>query len=183
MRALERHAGRFAASLEEVDPDDIGATVRRIRRAREEHAVEAVTTFPAGCSPQVPLSDRRYYAVYQTCVDVMHFDEVCFGFPELRIVMRHGAEPWEELAVKLMIEWSGLSYMTSGFAPRYCPNPIVEYANTRGADRVMDAGYYPMGLSLRRIVTELPSVALRDHVWPSFLRDDAVRVFNLNVAQ
>ena len=35
------------------------------------------------------------------CQDVMHFDQVCYDFPELRIVMRHGAEPWEALAVKL----------------------------------------------------------------------------------
>ena len=78
---------------------------------------QSTTTFPAGCNPQVPVSDRLYYPVYQTCVDldipivvnagiagprvpsecqnVMHFDQVCYDFPELRIVMRHGAEPWE----------------------------------------------------------------------------------------
>jgi predicted TIM-barrel fold metal-dependent hydrolase len=201
-RALERHPNRFAVSLE-VDPNDIGAAVRRIRRAREVHAIKAVTTFPAGCSPQVPVSDRRYYPVYQTCIDldipivvnagiagprvpsecqdVMHFDEVCFDFPELRIVMRHGAEPWEELAVKLMLKWPGLYYMTSAFAPKYYPKAIVDYANTRGADKVMYAGYYPMGLSLDRIFAELPAVPFRDHVWPKFLRENAVRVFNLEL--
>ena len=29
-----------------------------------------VTTFPAGCNPQVPVSDRRYYPIYQTCIDL-----------------------------------------------------------------------------------------------------------------
>ena len=62
--------------------------------------------------------------------------------------MRHGAEPWEELAVKLMLKWPGLYYMTSGFAAEYYPKAIVDYANTRGADKIMYAGYYPMGLSL-----------------------------------
>ena len=129
-----------------------------------------MTTFPAGCSPQVPVSDRRYYPIYQTCIDldipvvvnagiagprvpsecqdVMHFDQVCYDFPELRIVMRHGAEPWEDLAVKLMLKWPGLYYMTSAFAPKYYPKAIVDYANTRGADKIMYAGYYPMGLDL-----------------------------------
>jgi uncharacterized protein len=202
--ALERHSSRFAASLE-VDPNDIGTTVRRIRRAREEHDIKAVTTFPAGCSPQVPVSDRRYYPVYQTCVDldipivvnagiagprvpsdcqhVMHFDEVCFDFPDLRIVMRHGAEPWEDLAVKLMLKWPGLYYMTSAFAPKYYPKAIVDYANTRGADKVMYAGYYPMGLSLDRIFSELPAVPFRDHVWPKFLRENAEHVFKLDLAR
>ncbi len=199
-RALERYPHRFAAGLE-IDPNDIGAVVRRIRQAHEEHRIVAVTTFPAGCNPQVPVSDRRYYPIYQTCVDldiamvvnadiagprvpsecqhVMHFDQVCYDFPELRIVMRHGAEPWEDLAVKLMLKWPGLHYMTSGFAPKYYPRTIIDYANSRGTDKIMYAGYYPMGLSLDRIFAELPHVPFRDHVWPSFLRDNAIRVFKL----
>ena len=139
-----------------------------------------MTTFPAGCNPQVPVSDRRYYPVYQACIDldlpivvnagiagprvpsacqdVMHFDQVCYDFPELRIVMRHGAEPWEELAVKLMLKWPGLHYMTSAFAPKYYPKAIIDYANTRGADKIMYAGYFPMALTLERIFTELADV-------------------------
>ena len=200
IRALERYPDRFAASLE-VDPNDIGGAVRNIRRAHQEHDIKAVSTFPAGCIPQVPLSDRRYYPVFQTCVDldipiianagiagprvpsdcqdVMHFDQVCYDFPELRIVMRHGAEPWEELAVKLMLKWPGLYYMTSAFAPKYYPQAIVDYANTRGAEKIMYAGYYPMGLSLERIFTEMPDVPFRDRVWPQFLRENAMRVFKL----
>jgi uncharacterized protein len=199
-RALAEHPDRFAASLE-IDPNDITKAVRRIRRAHDEYGIKAVTTFPAGCNPQVPVSDRRYYPVYQTCIDldvpiivnagiagprlpsacqdVMHFDQVCYDFPDLRIVMRHGAEPWEALAVKLMLKWPGLHYMTSAFAPKYYPTAIVDYANTRGVDKVMYAGYYPMGLSLDRIFAELPHVAFRDHVWPKFLRENAMRVFKL----
>ena len=198
--ALQRYPERFVASLE-VDPNDIGGAVRRIREAHAEHGIVAVTTFPAGCNPQVPVSDRRYYAVYQTCVDldipiivnagiagprvpsacqdVMHFDQVCYDFPDLRIVMRHGAEPWEDLAVKLMLKWPGLFYMTSAFAPKYYPKAIVDYANSRGAEKIMYAGYYPMGLSLDRIFSEMPNVPFRDHVWPMFLRENAMRVFKL----
>jgi predicted TIM-barrel fold metal-dependent hydrolase len=200
-RAIAEHPGRFVPSLE-VDPNDITGVVRKIRHVHEKYGLKAVTSFPAGCQPQVPVSDRRYYPVYQTCIDldipvvvnagiagprtpsacqdVMHFDEVCYDFPELRIVMRHGAEPWEELAIKLMLKWPGLYYMTSAFAPKYYPKAIIDYANTRGADKVMYAGYYPMGLSLERIFSELPDVPFRDHVWPRFLRENAVEVFKLD---
>jgi predicted TIM-barrel fold metal-dependent hydrolase len=200
-RALQEHPDRFVASLE-VDPNDISGAVRAVRAAHDEHGIKAVTSFPSGCNPQVPVSDRRYYPVYQTCIDldipivvnagiagprfpsacqdVMHFDEVCYDFPELRIVMRHGAEPWEALAVKLMLKWPGLYYMTSAFAPKYYPKAIIDYANTRGADKIMYAGYYPMGLSLERIFREMPDVPFRDHVWPKFLRENAVRVFKLD---
>lgn len=199
-RALRDHPYRFVASLA-VDPNDMTAAVRRIRQAHDEHGIKAVTSFPAGCNPQVPISDRRYYPVFQTCVDldipivlnagvpgprvpgacqdVEHFDQVCYDFPELRVVMRHGAEPQTDLAVKLMLKWPGLHFMSSGFAPRYYPQAIVDYANTRGADKVMYAGYYPMGLSLRRIFDELPFVPLKDDVWPKFLQGNARRVFAL----
>jgi predicted TIM-barrel fold metal-dependent hydrolase len=200
--AIERYPDRFKPTLE-VDPNNIGVAVKRIRRAHEEFQIKAVTTFPAGCNPQVPLSDRLYYPIYQTCVDldiplvanagiagprvpsecqnVMHFDQVCYDFPDLRLVMRHGAEPWEDLAVKLMLKWPGLYYMTSAFAPKYYPKAIVDYANTRGADKIMYAGYYPMGLSLDRIFSELPHVPFRDQVRPLFVRENAVRVFKLEV--
>jgi hypothetical protein len=199
-RALREHPDRFVAALS-VDPNDITGAVRQIRKAKDELDIKAVTSFPAGCNPQVPVSDRRYYPVFQTCIDldipivlnagipgprvpaacqdVMHFDQVCFDFPELRIVMRHGAEPWQELAVKLMLKWPGLYYMPSAFAPKYYPQAILDYANSRGADKVMYAGYYPMGLSLRRIFEEMQDVALKDEVWPKFLRDNAMRVFKL----
>jgi predicted TIM-barrel fold metal-dependent hydrolase len=199
-RALKEHPDRFAASLS-VDPNDITGEVRNIRKAKDEHDIKAVTSFPAGCNPQVPVSDRRYYPIYQTCIDldlpiivnagipgprlpaacqdVMHFDQVCYDFPELRIVMRHGAEPWEALAVKLMLKWPGLYYMPSAFAPKHYPKAIIDYANTRGSEKVMYAGYYPMGLSLRRIFDEMPNVPFKDDVWPKFLRENAMRVFKL----
>jgi predicted TIM-barrel fold metal-dependent hydrolase len=201
MRAQKDHPGRFITSIE-IDPNDITGAVRKIRRYKDEHDIKAVTTFPAGCNPQVPVDDRRYYPIYQACIDldivivsnagiagprfpskcqdVMLFDQVCYDFPELRIVMRHGAEPWEELAVKLMLKWPNLYYMPSAFAPKHYPEAIIKYANTRGADKVMYAGYYPMGLSLERIFTEMPNVPFRDHVWPKFLRDNAIRVFKLD---
>ena len=200
-RALDQHPDRFKASLE-IDPNKITGAVRRIRKAHADYDIKAVTTFPAGCNPQVPVSDRRYYPIYQTCIDldipiisnagipgprvpaacqdVMHFDEVCYDFPELRIIMRHGAEPWEALAVKLMLKWPGLHYCTSAFAPKYYPKAVVDYANTRGADKVIYAGYYPMGLSLERIMTEMGDVPFRDHVWPKFLHQNAARVLGLD---
>ena len=178
---MKDHPDRFIGSIE-IDPNDITGAVRKIRQMKDEHDIKAVTTFPAGCNPQVPVDDRRYYPIYQTCIDldipivsnagiagprfpsacqdVMLFDEVCYDFPELRIVMRHGAEPWEELAVKLMLKWPNLYYMPSAFAPKHYPKAIIDYANTRGADKIMYAGYYPMGLSLERIFTEMPERAV-----------------------
>ncbi len=108
-------------------------------------------------------------------------DEVCWFFPDLKFVMRHGADPWTDLAVKLMLKWPNLYYSTSAFAPRHYPESILNYANSRGADKVMYAGYYPMGLSLERIFTEMPNVPFKDEeVFAKFLRHNAARVFGLD---
>jgi predicted TIM-barrel fold metal-dependent hydrolase len=78
-----------------------------------------------------------------------------------------------------MLKWPGLHYSTSAFAPKYYPKDIVDFANTRGADKILYAGYFPMGLSLERIRRELPSVGFKDEVWPKFLRENALRVLGL----
>ncbi|HEX7094474.1 MAG TPA: amidohydrolase family protein [Acidimicrobiales bacterium] len=200
IEAKKRYPGRVAFVME-VDPNDVMGAVRKVKQAKAEHDLKAVSVFPAGCFPQVPVNDPKMYPLYATCVEldipiivnagiagprlpsmcqhVELFDIVCYDFPELRIVMRHGAEPWTFLATKLMLKWPGLYYMTSAFAPKYYPKDIIDYANSRGADKVMYAGYYPAGLTLERIFRELPNVPLRDHVWPKFLRENALRVFNL----
>jgi hypothetical protein len=82
------------------------------------------------------------------------------------------AQPWAG-------KWPNLHYSTSAFAPRHYPPEIVAYANTRGADKIVDAGYSPMGLSLERIFGDLPHAPFEDEVWPRFLRQNAVRVLGL----
>ena len=69
---------------------------------------------------------------------------------------------------------------TSAFAPRYYPQAIIDYANTRGADKIIYAGYFPAGLTYDRIFSELPDVAFKDEVWPKFLRTNAERILGLS---
>jgi predicted TIM-barrel fold metal-dependent hydrolase len=198
--ALKRHPDRFIGSVG-ADPNEGMEGIRKIVRAYETWGIRAVGVFPAGTFPQVAINDKKMYPIYAKCVElgipvfccagvpgprlkmaVQHvelIDEVMYDFPELVFVTRHGCEPWQELAVKLMRKWPGLHYSTSAFAPRYYPKAIVDYANTRGADKILYAGYFPMGLSLERIMTELPSVPFRDHVWPKFLRENSLRVLGL----
>ncbi len=79
-----------------------------------------------------------------------------------------------------MLKWPGLHYSTSAFAPKHYPKAIIDYANTRGADKIIYAGYFPMGLSLDKIFQQLRDVPFKDEVWPKFLRDNARRVLKLD---
>ena len=75
----------------------------------------------------VPPSDAIYYPLYAKCVeldlplsintglpgppvpgecqDPIHLDRVCYRFPDLRLVMAHGADPWWTTAIRLMIKY------------------------------------------------------------------------------
>ncbi|MDB5421578.1 MAG: amidohydrolase 2, partial [Brevundimonas sp.] len=79
----------------------------------------------------------------------------------------------------LMLKWPGLHYSTSAFAPKHYDPNIIKYANTRGADKIIYAGYFPMGLSLDRIFSDMQNVPFKDEVWPKFLRENAIKVFDL----
>ena len=94
--------------------------------------------------------------------------------------MRHGGEPDEDLAIKLMLKWPNLFYSTSAFSPKYYPTAIIDYANTRGAEKILYGGYFPFALELDRIFAELRSVLFRDHVWEPFLHSNAARLYTSN---
>ncbi len=198
--ALKRHPDRFVGQGF-VDPNQGMDGIREMIRMHEELGVGSFTAFNAGYNPQVGIDDALMYPIYAKCVEldapifvcagvpgprfpmwpqeVSRIDRVMYDFPELVFVTRHGCEPWEELAVKLMLKWPNLYYSTSAFAPKHYPRAIVDYANTRGADKIIYAGYFPMGLSLERIMADMPDVPFRDDVWPKFLRDNARRVLKL----
>ncbi len=199
--ALKTFPDRFVPSGALVDPNDVMGSVNAIRREYEQFGIRATSVFPAGTFPQVPIDDPKMYPIYATCVElgipifvcagvpgprvpfapqeVSRIDIVMFDFPDLVFVTRHGCEPWEDLAVKLMLKWPNLYYSTSAFAPKYYPKAIIDYANSRGADKIIYAGYFPMGLSLERIFSELPNVPLKDEVWPKFLYGNAARILGL----
>ncbi len=199
-KTLADHPDRFFGAYE-VDPNKGMDEIRTLVMMYEKWGIKAATAFPAGLLPQVPINDKKFYPFYAKCVEldipifvcagipgprvpfspqhVERIDEVMYDFPDLRFVTRHGCEPWTALAVKLMLKWPNLYYSTSAFAPKHYPRDIINYANTRGADKVIYAGYFPMGLSLDRIMGDMPNVGFKDEVWPKFLRENASKVLKL----
>ena len=150
--ALKMFPDRFIPSGAISDPNDVMGSVNAIRREYEQFGIRATSVFPSGTFPQVPIDDPKMYPIYATCVElgipifvcagvpgpripmapqeVSRIDIVMFDFPDLVFVTRHGCEPWEDLAVKLMLKWPNLYYSTSAFAPKYYPKAIIDYANS-----------------------------------------------------
>jgi predicted TIM-barrel fold metal-dependent hydrolase len=156
-RALRDHPDRFFPILQ-VNPNLGMEGVGHMLRAHERFGIKAVSCFPAGLTPQVAIGDKKFYPIYAKCVElgipiflnagvpgprvpmgcqhVEHLDEVCWFFPELTIVTFHGCEPWEDLAVKLMLKYPGLHYATSAFAPRSGLAEVPARERAAGAEAV-----------------------------------------------
>ena len=201
IEAAKNHGDRFFFDLP-VNPN-IENEAENIKRHYETYGIKAVSAFPSGMYPQVAINDKKWHSIYEMCVelDIPFFccvgvpgpripmapqkveliDEVCWYFPELKFVMRHGAEPWTALACKLMLKYPNLYYSTSAFSPKHYPKDIINFANTRGKNKIMYAGYFPMGLSVDKIVSEMDNVPFNEDVWPLFLGGNAKKVLKLNI--
>jgi len=138
----------------------------------------------------LPPDHRSYYPLYTKCTELdlpisintgipgppvpgecqhpMHLDRVCLDFPQLKVCMAHGSDPWWGVAIRLMLKYANLHLMTSAYLPKYFPPELVQFMNTRGQDKILYASDHPV-LSMKRCITEavvvcLPSAVLRDRV-------------------
>jgi predicted TIM-barrel fold metal-dependent hydrolase len=197
---LAVHGDRVFLSIR-VDPHDGMKAVRRIRDlARRYPNVRSISISPHMLYPFVAPNEREYFPIYVAAIeehlamfmnvgfpaprvpasiqDPIHLDDVCWFFPELTVVMRHGGEPWVSTCVKMLLRWPNLYYATTAFAPRYYPPEILHLLRTRGADKVIWAGYWPM-LSYERLFRELRGLDLSPAVATKFFSNNARVAFGL----
>jgi len=195
--------GRIFVSLR-ANPHDGMRAVRTISELSERYPfIRAISITPFQLYPFIAPSSKEYYPIYTKCAelglpvfinigfpgprvpaatqDPIHLDEVCWFFPELTVVMRHGGLPWVDTCVQMLLRWPNLYYATTAIAPRYYPEPIVDFMNRRGSDKVIFAGYWPL-LAYDRVFSELSALPIRDEVWPKLLSGNAVRAFGLETA-
>jgi predicted TIM-barrel fold metal-dependent hydrolase len=186
---------RFALAAG-VNPKRIMKAGWALEELAREHPVVMARVVPF----QIDLApnDRAYYPLYAKCVELdmpisintgipgppvpgecqhpMHLDRVCIDFPQLRLCMAHGADPWWSVAIRLMIKYRNLHLMTSAYAPRYFPQELLHFMNTRGQDKILYASDHPV-LSMERCVREAQELDLREGVLDKFLYANAERLF------
>ena len=201
LQLFERYPTRFFGEVG-VNPNAGMDSVRALEATFKLHPnIKAASAAPCLLNPQVPIDDKKFYPIYAKCAELGIpinmlvgvpgprlpykcqypglLDEVAWFFPELKVVMRHGGDPWTDLCVKLLLKWPNLYYSTSAWAPKHYPRDVLEFANKRGSNKVMFAGYFP-GLSYERIFSEMDDLPLADKTWAPFLRDNAIQVYSLD---
>ncbi|NQX87548.1 MAG: amidohydrolase [Halioglobus sp.] len=142
----------------------------------------------------LPPNDPIYYPLYAKCIEMdipvgintglpgppvpgecqhpMYLDRVCLHFPQLKIIMQHGADPWWDIAIRLMIKYRNLYLMTSAYSPKYLPDALLHYMNTRGKEKIMFASDHPV-LSMDRCLKEASELDLRPGVLEKYLYGNA----------
>jgi uncharacterized protein len=174
-------------------------TIRSLESFVRDNPVAYATVGPSFWGDGMyPPTDAVYYPLYAKCCELdlplcintgipgppipgdvqnpMHLDRVCVRFPELRLCMIHGADPWWETAIRLMLKYRNLRLMTSAWSPKRLPESLLHYMSTRGKDRIMFASDYPV-LSMERCLGEASGLPLTDEVRDAWLRGNAKAFF------
>jgi len=197
---IEARADRVYACVR-VNPHDGMKGLRRLTELAERYScVRAIAICPFAIHPFLHVNSKEYYPIFAKCIelgltafvhvgfpgprvpawvqDPIHIDEVCWFFPELKIVMRHGGEPWADVCVKMLLRWPNLYYATSAMAPRFYPPTVIDYLKTRGSDRILFSGYWPT-IPYEQVFAQLEQLDLPPDTWRKFLSDNARGVFGL----
>ena len=145
-----------------------------------------------------PPTDAVYFPLYTKCAEVelplcintgipgppipgevqnpIHLDRVCVRFPELKLCMIHGADPWWDIAIRLLIKYENLRLMTSAWSPKRLPESLLHYMRTRGPNKVIFASDWPV-LKMRRVVPEALALDLPADVLENYLYNNAHEFF------
>ena len=106
---------------------------------------------------------------------IPHLDDIAADFPELTIVLAHPSFPWQDEALSVAVHKSNVFIDLSGWAPRYFPPQLVQYARTVLQDKCLFGSDYPV-LSPERWLTEFHELGLPPEVEEKILWRNALRV-------
>ena len=149
-----------------VDPNSGREAVSELKRAVKKLGMRGLKVHSSANS--VYINDmRRMFPIYEFCQEagipiLFHtgttglgdceikysktelLDEVCQGFPDLRVIMAHFGWPWPEVAMAIALRNPNVFIDVSGWKPKYIPQSVVPYLNGILQDRFLFGTDYPM---------------------------------------
>jgi uncharacterized protein len=193
------HPDRFAG-LASVNLDKPMEAVRELRRCVRDLGFVGLRVVP--WLWDAPLTDRRYYPLYATCVElevpfftqvghtgplrpsetgrpIPYVDQVALDFPELPVVCGHIGYPWTEEMVAVARKHGNVFIDTSAYIPKRYPPELVRYMKSKGGShKVLFGTNYPM-LSFEQALEGIADLGLDDEGRDLFLGGNAQRLLNL----
>jgi predicted TIM-barrel fold metal-dependent hydrolase len=196
---VAEHPDRLAG-LAAVDLNKPMDAVRELRRCVTELGFKGLRVVP--WLWDAPPTDRRYYPLYATCVElgvpfctqvghtgplrpsetgrpIPYIDQVALDFPELVIVAGHIGYPWTEEMIAVARKHENVHIDTSAYTSKRIPTELAAYMRTRsGRHKVLFGTNYPM-IFHRHALADLETLQLDDQTRELYLSGNARRLFNI----
>lgn len=111
---------------------------------------------------------------------IPYIDDVAADFPQLKIIAAHPSWPWQEESLAMARHKSNVYIDLSGWAPKYFPEQLVQYADTILQDRVMFGSDWPV-IDPDRWLHEFEELPIRDSSRQKILLDNACKLFGIPI--
>ena len=108
----------------------------------------------------------------------MCVDDVAADFPELKIILAHPSFPWQEEALAVAVHKPNVYIDLSGWSPKYFPEILVQYINTRLKTKMLFGSDFPL-IAPDRWLKDFEKLPIKDEVRPLVLKDNAAKLLGL----
>jgi predicted TIM-barrel fold metal-dependent hydrolase len=108
----------------------------------------------------------------------MCVDDVAADFPSLEIILAHPSFPWQEEALAVAVHKPNVYIDLSGWSPKYFPEILVQYINTRLRYKMLFGSDFPL-ITPDRWLADFEKLPIKDEVRPLVLKDNAARLLKL----
>ena len=200
-RAVEKYPGRFYG-MAGIDPYEGMNGVRALEDAVKNMGFIGAHLYPHWFD--LPPDHAKYYPFYAKCCELgvpiqlqvgqsmvyskeapmrsvgrpILLDGIACDFPELKLIGIHVGIPWTDEMIAMAWKHENVYIGSDAHSPKYWPESFVKYINSYGQDKVLFGTDFPV-LGVRRTMDEVLGLGLRPDPLRKFLRDNALRVYNL----
>jgi hypothetical protein len=108
----------------------------------------------------------------------MAVDDVAAEFPGLDIILAHPSFPWQEEALAIAVHKPNVYIDLSGWSPKYFPDILVQYINTRLRGKMLFGSDFPL-ITPDRWLADFEQLPIKDEVRPEVLKYNAARLLKL----
>jgi predicted TIM-barrel fold metal-dependent hydrolase len=181
-----------------VNPENGMKAIYELERAVKDLGLKGVLILPYLI--RKPINHKIIYPFYAKCCELdvpvhiqvghtapllpseggrpIYIDEVALYFPELRILASHIGYPWTDEMIAMAWKHDNVYVDVGTHYPKYYQPQFLNYLNTYGQDKVLFASCFPL-TDYDRQMKELDEINLRPEAKRKFLRENAMKVWNL----
>jgi predicted TIM-barrel fold metal-dependent hydrolase len=203
----DRYPDRFPVALAGINGSDVAAAVEEIERAIKGMGFKGIAVDPGWWVPPLYVDDKRIYPIYARCAELggvlyltcslmqgpdisyaepARIQRVANDFPTLKIVVVHGAFPFTNEMLGVMIANAAIGNLWVlpdffQFIPGFAgAQDWVDAANHYIGDRILYASSYPVR-PLKQSLEEFRRFSYKQDVQENLMAKNAAELFGIRI--